>query len=113
LGTILIKRSESKGAFSSRVFNFDHEPYVIVETRGKKYKLLKLIDLLEQKGVDEGGKFYQPYEIRVFLSGREFLSYLNSTLISRSLIMLYGLDRYNKIVNWFTPILKQYSQEVK
>jgi hypothetical protein len=80
VGTIVIKRPESKGAFSYKLFNFDPEPYVITDTRGRKYRLVKLIDLLEGK-IGLSGKYYQPYEIRAFTDGREFISYLNSDLI--------------------------------
>jgi hypothetical protein len=38
---IVIKKPESKGAFSNRIFNFDPEPYVIVASRGRKYRLAK------------------------------------------------------------------------
>jgi hypothetical protein len=46
-GTIVINRPETKGAFSYKLFNFDPEPYIIVDTRGRKYRLGKLIDNIE------------------------------------------------------------------
>jgi hypothetical protein len=113
MGTIVIKRPETKGAFSYRLFNFDPEPDIILETWGRKYRLGKLIDILEQSTLEPDGKFYQPYEIRAFTDGREFLSYMNSDLIKNSLTRLYGLDRYNKLVQWFTPLVEQYTKAVK
>jgi hypothetical protein len=112
VGTIVIKKPESKGAFSYKLFNFDPEPYVIADTRGRKYRLGKLIDLVEGK-IEFSGKYYQPYEIRAFTDGREFLNYLNSDLIKNSLIRLYGENRYNKIIHWFTSISEQYTESVK
>jgi hypothetical protein len=44
---IVIKKPESKGAFSNRIFNFDPEPYIILTLRGRKYRLAKLIDYIE------------------------------------------------------------------
>jgi hypothetical protein len=72
---IVIKRPESKGAFSNKLFNFDPEPYIILAPRGRKYKLAKLIDHIEGK-TTYSTKDYQPYEIRAFTSGKEFLNYL-------------------------------------
>jgi hypothetical protein len=57
--------------------------------------------------------FYQPYEIRAFLGGREFLEYLNSELIKKSLVKLYGLNRFHMINYWFTPLVEQYNLLVK
>jgi hypothetical protein len=34
--TIVIKKPESKGEFSNRLFDFDPEPYVIEEKRGRQ-----------------------------------------------------------------------------
>jgi hypothetical protein len=45
--TIVIKRPESKGAFSNRIFNFDPEPYIIVGNSGRKFRIGKLIDYIE------------------------------------------------------------------
>jgi hypothetical protein len=112
VGTIVIKKPESKGAFSYKLFNFDPEPYVIGNTVGRKYMLIKLMDLVEGN-ILLSRKHYQPYEIRAFTDGREFLSYLNSDLIKNSLIRLYGKDRYNKIVYWFTSIADEYTESVK
>jgi hypothetical protein len=36
-GTIVIRKPESKGAFSNKLFNFDPEPYVIGDNVGRKY----------------------------------------------------------------------------
>jgi hypothetical protein len=47
------------------------------------------------------------------MDGEEFLSYLDTDLIKNSLVRLYGENRYNKIVDWFRPIAKQYIQTVK
>jgi hypothetical protein len=113
VGTIVIKRSESKGAFSYKLFNFDPEPYVITDTRGKKCRLAKIIDLLEKSKLQPAGKYYQPYEIRAFMDGEEFLSYLNTDLIKSCLIRLYRENGYNKIVEWFKPIADQYTESVK
>jgi hypothetical protein len=110
-GTIVIKRPETKGAFSYKLFNFDPEPYIIVDTRGRKYKLGKLIDNIESD-LEPVTKYDQPYEIRAFTDGREFLNYMNSDLIKNSLIRLYGLDRYNKINHWFSPLVEQYNASV-
>jgi hypothetical protein len=63
MGSIVIKRTESKGAFSYKLFNFDPEPYVIADSRGRKYRLGKLIDLIEGN-LEPSGKCYQPYEIK-------------------------------------------------
>jgi hypothetical protein len=111
VGTIVIKKPESKGAFSYKLFNFDPEPYVISNTIGRKYGLIKLIDLVEGNMLISR-KHYQPYEIRAFTDGREFLTYLTSDLIKNSLIRLYGEDRYNKIVQWFKPITNKYTESV-
>jgi hypothetical protein len=81
---MVIKKPESKGAFSYKLFNFDPEPYVIGDNVDRKYRLGKLVDLLEGK-LEPSGKYYQPYEIRAFIEGKEFLSYLNSDLIKNSL----------------------------
>jgi hypothetical protein len=107
VGTIVTKKSESKGAFSNKVFNFDPELYVIGQVEGRKYKLYNLIDLLEGKRV-LSAKRYQPYEIRAFSSMDELMSYLTSDLIKGSLIKLYtdpekkndGRVRYNRIIEF-------------
>jgi hypothetical protein len=112
VGTIVIKRPETKGAFSYKLFNFDPEPYIIVDTRGRKYILGKLIDNIEGD-LEPVTKYDQPYEIRAFLDEREFLSYLNSDLIKKSLIRLYGLNRFNKINQWFSPLVEQYNASEK
>jgi hypothetical protein len=111
-GTIVIKRDESSGAFSNRIFNFDPEPYFIGDNVGRKYRLVNLADMLDGKVV-LSVKHYQLYEIRAFLSGREFLSYLTSDLIKNSLIRLYGENKYNRILEWFTSIADEYSKTVK
>jgi hypothetical protein len=111
-GTIVIKRPEHSGAFSNKLFNFDPEPYVIVDNVGRKYRLVKLVDLIDNKVVPSR-KHYQPYEIRPFLNSGEFLSYLTSDLIKNSLITLYGEDKYNKIIEWFKSIADEYSKSVK
>jgi hypothetical protein len=110
--TIVIKRPETKGVFSYKLFNFDPELYIIVDTRGRKYSLGKLIDNIEVK-LEPSTKFYQPYEIRAFLDGREFFEYLNSELIKKSLIKLYGLSRFHKINHWFTSLVDYYNSKVK
>jgi hypothetical protein len=112
LSTIVIKRPESKGVFSNRIFNFDLEPYIIVETKGRKYRLNKLLDNIEGD-LEPSTKYYQPIEIRAFLDGREFLNYLNSDLIKKSFIRLYGVHGFNKINKWFTPLVEQYNEFVK
>jgi hypothetical protein len=79
--------------------------YVIGQVEGRKYKLIKLIDLIEGEG-KLSAKRYQPYEIRSFSSKDELMSYLTSDLIKNSLIELYtdiekeidGRVRYNRIV---------------
>jgi hypothetical protein len=107
-GTIVIKKPESKGAYSNKLFNFDPEPYVIGDNVGRKYRLIKLLDLIDGK-VALSAKHYQPYEIRASLSGNEFLSYLTSDLIKNSLIRLYGENKYNRIVEWFKAIADEYT----
>jgi hypothetical protein len=107
IGTIVIKRSETKGAFSNKVFNFDPELYVIGQVEGRKYRLYNLLDLLEGKR-DLTAKRYQPYEITAFSSMNELKSYLTSDLIKNSLIELYsdpnkkidGNVRCNRIIQW-------------
>jgi hypothetical protein len=71
---IVIKRPESKGAFSNRIFNFDPEPYIILTSIGRKFRLAKLIDLIEVGATEYTSKYYQPYEIRAFKTGEEFLN---------------------------------------
>jgi hypothetical protein len=109
---IVIKRPESKGAFSNKLFNFDPEPYIIVASRGRKYRLAKLIDHIEGK-TTYSTKEYQPYEIGAFTTGEEFLNYLNSELIKNSLIKLYGMDRYYKIILWFKPRVDNYTDWIR
>jgi hypothetical protein len=58
-------------------------------------------------------KNYQPYEIRAFKSGREFMKYLSSDLIKNSLIKLYGKKKYNKIIEWFKSRANEYTKSVK
>jgi hypothetical protein len=106
----VIKKPEGK--FSFKLFKFDPEPYVIGDNVGRKYKLVKLSELLDGK-VELTAKHYQPYEIRAFLNGREFLAYLTSDLIKNSLIMLNGVNKYNKIVAWFKSIADEYTKTVK
>jgi hypothetical protein len=110
--TIVIKRPESKGLFSNRIFNFDPEPYVITTNIGRKFRLIKLIDKIEGK-THYTSKYYQPYEIRAFKTGEEFMNYLNSDLIKNSLIKLYGIKRYGAIVNWFRPRVDSYTDWIK
>jgi hypothetical protein len=110
--TIVIKRPESKGAFSNRIFNFDPEPYVVVGNSGRKFSLNKLIDYVEGRGVLIT-KDYQPYEIKAFKTGEEFMNYLRSELIKSSLIKLYGKDRYESLVNWFKPKINDYTKLMK
>jgi hypothetical protein len=111
-GTIVVKVPESKGAFSNRIFNFDPEPYVVNNNVGRKFNLIKLIDLIEYKTSAVSKKAYQPYEIRAFKSGREFMTYMNSELIKRCLIKLYGKERYKKIIEWFKPRIKVYDEMI-
>jgi hypothetical protein len=99
VGTIVIKKSESKGAFSNKIFNFDPELYVIGQTEGRKYRLINLGDLVDGKQI-LSTKRYQPYEIRPFLSRDELLAYLTSDLIKNTLIKLYGEFKYNRMVDW-------------
>jgi hypothetical protein len=47
--TIVIKRPERAGEVPLKLFNFDPEPYIIADTRGRKYSLGKLIDNVEGK----------------------------------------------------------------
>jgi hypothetical protein len=96
--TIVIKRPESKGAFSNRIFKFDPEPYVVLASRGRKFRLAKLIEYIEGK-TDYTSKNYQPYEIIASKTGQEFLNYLNSELIKNSLIKLYGKNRYKAMID--------------
>jgi hypothetical protein len=77
-------------------------------TRGRKYSLAKLIDHIEHK-MEHSTKYYQPYQIWAFSSGREFLNYLGSELIKNSLIRLYGVEGYNKIIHWFSPRVDEYT----
>jgi hypothetical protein len=65
-GTIVIKRPERAGEVPLKLFNFDPEPYIIVDTRGRKYIVGKLIDHIEGN-LEPSTKYYQPYEIRTFL----------------------------------------------
>jgi hypothetical protein len=111
-GTTVIKRPESGGTFSNRIFNFDPEPYVIGDVVGRKYRLVNLSDMLDGKVV-LSAKHYQPYEIRAFLNDKEFLQYLTCDLIKNSLINLYGENKYNYIVEGFKGIANQYTKEVK
>jgi hypothetical protein len=110
--TIVIKRPEYKGAFSNRIFNFDPETYVILANVGRKFRLAKLIDYIEGK-TDYTIKNYQPYEIKTFKSGEEFLNYLNSELIKNSLIKLYGKFRYKTMNDWFKPKINTYTNWIK
>jgi hypothetical protein len=110
--TIVIKRPESKGAFSNRIFKFDPEPYVILANSGRKFRLAKLMDYIEGK-TDYTSKNYQPYEIRAFKTGEEFLSYLNSELIKNILIKLYGKFRYKTMIRWFKPKVNTYKDLIE
>jgi hypothetical protein len=104
--TIVIKRPESKGISSNRIFNFDPEPYVVLARRGRKFRLAKLIDPIE-------GKNYQPYELKAFTTGEEFMNCLNSELIRCSLIKLYGKGRYEAIVKWFRLRVDSYTDWIR
>jgi hypothetical protein len=106
--TIVIKRPESKGAFSNRIFNFDPEPYIIVGNNGRKFRIGKLIDYIEGRTIHIT-KDYQPYEIKAFKTGEEFMKYLRSELIKSSLIKFYGKDKYESIVNCLKPKINEYS----
>jgi hypothetical protein len=97
-GTIVIKKPEKAGEVAKKLFNLDREQYIIVDSRGRKYSLAKFIDHIEGK-LEPSTKFYQPYEIRASFDGKEFLKYLNSELIKKSLVKLYGLHRFHKINN--------------
>jgi hypothetical protein len=110
--TIVIKRPDSKGAFSNRIFKFDPEPYIILALRGRKYRLAKLMDYIEDK-TDYTSRDYQPYEIRAFKTGQEFLKYLNSELIKNSLIKFYGKFRYKAMVDWFKPKINTYTDWIR
>jgi hypothetical protein len=111
-GTIVIKRPESKGAFANKIFKYDPEPYVIGDLVGRKYRLVNLSGMLDDKVV-LSAKHYQPYEIRAFSSGKEFVAYLTSDLIKNSLIRIYGENKYNRILEWFKQIADEYTKSVK
>jgi hypothetical protein len=98
-GTIVMKQFERKGQIPNKVFNFDPEPYIIVDNVGRKYKLCKLIDYI--RGIVEPStKNYQPYEIKPFKNDYQLLKYLKSELIKNSLIKLYSNIGYQALVNW-------------
>jgi hypothetical protein len=71
---------------------------------------LKLIDLIEYKTSNVSSKDYQPYEIKAFKTGREFMTYINSELIKNTLIKLYEEERYDKIIECFKPRIEEYDQ---
>jgi hypothetical protein len=112
-GTIVIRAKEGKGAFSNKVFNLELEPYVISDNRGRKYYLIKLIDLIEMRYSAVSKKAYQPYEVKEFRSASEFMKFIASPLVKRYLIKLYGKERYDKIINWFKPRAKAYDDLFK
>jgi hypothetical protein len=58
-------------------------------------------------------KDYQPYEIKAFKTGEEFMKYLRSELIKVSLIKLYGKLRYEALINWFKPKINDYTKMMK
>jgi hypothetical protein len=68
--------------------------------------------MIEYKTSAVSSKDDQPYEIRAFKSGQEFMTYMNSELIKSSLIKLYGKKRYDKIINWFKPRIEVYDQMI-
>jgi hypothetical protein len=62
---------------------------------------------------DFTSKNYQPYEIKAFKSGEEFIKYLNSESIKNSLTKLYGKDRYKSIIDWFKPRVDTYGDWIR
>jgi hypothetical protein len=112
-GTIVIKSQEGKGAFSNRIFNLELEPYVIMDTRGRKYHLIRLIDLIQMRYTRVSSKAYQPYEVKAFESAGEFMRFIGSPLVKRYLIKLYGKEWYDKIIEWFKPRVKTYDDLFK
>jgi hypothetical protein len=112
-GTIVIRAQESKGAFSNRIFNLELEPYVIMDNRGRKYYIIKLIDLIQMRHSAVSTKAYQPYEVKVFESAEEFMKFIHSPLVKRYLIKLYGEEWYDKIIDWFKPRANAYNELFK
>jgi hypothetical protein len=98
-GTIVIKKFERKGQIPNKVFDFDPEPYVVVGSVGRKFKLCKLIDYIEGN-IQPSTKNYQPYEIKAFNNDYDLLKYLKSELIKNSLIKLYNSKTYESMVKW-------------
>jgi hypothetical protein len=105
--TIVLKIPERTGEVPLKTFNYDPEPYVIVERAGRKYILQKMIDML--RGIpyfDEKTrarmKLYKPYEIRPFMNGDELLNYLESPLVKYTLINNYNYMNtgYQQLLNW-------------
>jgi hypothetical protein len=108
-GTIVIKSKEGSGAFSNRLFNLELEPYVITDTRGRKYHLIRLIDLIQMRYTRVSSKAYQPYEVRAFESAGEFMRFIGSPLVKRYLSKLYGKEWYDKIIEWFKSRVDGYN----
>jgi hypothetical protein len=112
-GTIVVRAQEGRGVFSNRVFNLELEPYVIMDTRGRKYRVIRLIDLIQMKYTAVSSKAYQPYEVKAFESASEFMKYISSPLVKRYLIKLYGKEQYDQIIEWFKPRVKAYDDLFK
>jgi hypothetical protein len=112
-GTIVIKSQEGRGAFSNRVFNLELEPYVIMDIRGRKYRVIRLIDLIQMRYTTVSSKAYQPYEVKAFETAGEFMRFIGSPLVKRYLIKLYGKEWYDKIIDWFKPRANAYNDLFK
>jgi hypothetical protein len=112
-GTIVIRAKEARGTFSNKVFNLELEPYVIIDTRGRKYHLIRLKDLIQMRFTAVSSKAYQPYEVKAFETAGEFMSFISSPLVKRYLIKLYGKEWYDKIIEWFKPRVNAYNDLFK
>jgi len=115
--TIVLKIPERAGEVPLKTFDYDPEPYVIVQRAGRKYVLQRMIDWI--RGVpyfDETTrakeKLYKPYEIRPFKSGDELLRYLNTPLVKYTLTNSprYGVEGYKALVDWVSSNKDAYSQ---
>jgi hypothetical protein len=105
--TIVLKIPERAGEVPLKTFDYDPEPYVIVERAGRKYILQKMIDWI--KGIpyfDEKTrarmKLYKPYEIRAFMNGDDLVKYLESPLVKYTLTFNYYYMNtgYQQLLNW-------------
>jgi hypothetical protein len=82
--------------------------FLLLEKNGP-FSLEGVFDLFGTKHIEGNLEPSTKYEIRAFLVGREFLEYLNSDLIKKSLVKLYGLAKYNNMINWFKPRVEHYN----